>query len=83
MIGVQSRPQGPERFTVASVRDTGAGVGMLVVETIAKIRRAFSCEENLDLDELVADRAWEVLYVFAPVPIRSATGSPGSPIAIR
>jgi kynurenine formamidase len=40
-------------------------------------------QENLDLDELVADRAWEVLYVFAPVPIKGATGSPGSPIAIR
>jgi hypothetical protein len=40
-------------------------------------------QENLDLDELVADRAWEVLYVFAPVPIKGATGSSGSPIAIR
>jgi kynurenine formamidase len=40
-------------------------------------------QENLDLAELVADRAWEVLYVFAPVPIKGATGSPGSPIAIR
>ena len=40
-------------------------------------------QENLDLAELVADRAWEVLYIFAPVPIKGATGSPGSPIAIR
>jgi kynurenine formamidase len=39
--------------------------------------------ENLDLAELVGDRAWEVLYIFAPVPIKGATGSPGSPIAIR
>ena len=40
-------------------------------------------QENLNLDELVTDGAWEVLYVFAPVPIKGATGSPGSPIAIR
>ena len=31
---------------MASVRDTGAGVGMLVVETIAKIRRAFFVQEK-------------------------------------
>lgn len=40
-------------------------------------------QENLDLSALVADQAWEFLYVFAPVPIKGATGSPGSPIAIR
>jgi kynurenine formamidase len=40
-------------------------------------------QENLDLSGLVTDETWEFLYVFAPVPIKGATGSPGSPIAIR
>ena len=46
-------------------------------------RNGIFLQENLDLAELVADRAWEVLYIFAPVPIKGATVSPGSPIAIR
>jgi hypothetical protein len=32
--------------TVASVGDTGAGLGMLVVETIAKIRRAYFAQNK-------------------------------------
>jgi len=39
--------------------------------------------ENLDLSELARDRVWEFAYVFVPVPLKGATGSPGSPIAIR
>jgi kynurenine formamidase len=39
--------------------------------------------ENLTLDELAADRAYEFLYVFAPLRLKGATGSPGRPIAIR
>lgn len=31
---------------MASMRDMGAGIGMLVVETIAKIRRAFFVQEK-------------------------------------
>ncbi len=45
MISIQSGP--PERrFTLASMRDMGAEVGMLVVETIAKIRRAFFVQKK-------------------------------------
>ncbi len=39
--------------------------------------------ENLKLEELVADGVYEFLFVFAPVPFKGATGSPGRPIAIR
>ena len=39
--------------------------------------------ENLNLDALAADRVWEFAFVFAPVPIKGATGSPGNPIALR
>ena len=38
--------------------------------------------ENLVFDELLADRKYQFMYVFVPVPIKGATGSPGCPIAI-
>jgi kynurenine formamidase len=40
-------------------------------------------QENLHFEELVAERAWEFLFVFTPVRFKGATGSPGRPIAIR
>jgi kynurenine formamidase len=40
-------------------------------------------QENLNLDELARDRVYRFLYIFSPVPIAGATGSPGSPIAIK
>lgn len=39
--------------------------------------------ENLALDELARDSAWEFLFVFTPVRFKGATGSPGRPLAIR
>ncbi len=38
--------------------------------------------ENLDFDELIRDRAYEFVYIFAPVPLKGATGSAGTPIAV-
>jgi kynurenine formamidase len=38
--------------------------------------------ENLAFDELIADRKYQFVYVFAPVPIKGATGSAGTPIAV-
>jgi hypothetical protein len=39
--------------------------------------------ENLVLDELARDGAYEFLFVFTPVRFKGATGSPGRPLAIR
>lgn len=39
--------------------------------------------ENLDLDEIAADEVWEFAFMFSPLPLKGATGSPGNPIAIR
>lgn len=38
--------------------------------------------ENLDLSQLVADKAYEFLFVWAPLKIKGGTGSPGNPVAI-
>ncbi len=39
--------------------------------------------ENLDLAALAGDRAYEFAFIFAPLRLRGATGSPGNPIAVR
>ena len=39
--------------------------------------------ENLDLDELAAAGVHEFCFVFSPLLLKGATGSPGNPIAIR
>lgn len=38
--------------------------------------------ENLDLSQLVADKAYEFLFVWAPLKMKGATGSPGNPVAL-
>jgi kynurenine formamidase len=39
--------------------------------------------ENLDLEQLAADGVHEFCFVFSPLRLKGATGSPGNPIAIR
>jgi kynurenine formamidase len=46
-------------------------------------RRGIYNFENLDLAELAADEVYEFAFIFAPVKLKGATGSPGNPIAVR
>lgn len=39
--------------------------------------------ENLDLEVLSLDRVYEFAFVFAPLLLKGATGSPGNPIAVK
>ncbi|MGD0486477.1 MAG: cyclase family protein [Syntrophorhabdales bacterium] len=39
--------------------------------------------QNLDLRELAKDKVYEFLFVFSPIPLEGATGSPVSALAIR
>jgi kynurenine formamidase len=39
--------------------------------------------ENLDLEELARDKVTEFAFIFAPLRLKGATGSPGNPIAVR
>jgi len=38
--------------------------------------------ENLMFDDLIRDRKYQFVYIFCPAPIKGATGSNGSPIAV-
>ena len=39
--------------------------------------------ENLDLEELSAAQVHEFAFIYAPLRLKGATGSPGNPIAVR
>jgi kynurenine formamidase len=39
--------------------------------------------ENLDLEQLAADKVYEFAFIFSPLRLKGATGSPGNPIAVR
>jgi kynurenine formamidase len=39
--------------------------------------------EFMDFEALLADRVYDFMFVFAPLPLKGATGSPGRPLAIR
>lgn len=39
--------------------------------------------ENLDLRGLAAERVYEFMFIFTPLPFKGASGSPGRPLAIR
>ena len=39
--------------------------------------------ENLDLEEIAAAGVREFCFVFSPMRLKGATGSPGNPIAVR
>lgn len=39
--------------------------------------------ENLDLETIAKEKVYEFAFIFAPLRLRGATGSPGNPIAVR
>ena len=39
--------------------------------------------ENLDLEAMSRDKVYEFAFIFSPLRLKGATGSPGNPIAVR
>lgn len=39
--------------------------------------------ENLDLEALATDKVYEFAFIFAPLKLKGASGSPGNPIAVQ
>lgn len=52
------------------------------VHTELQAKHGILNHENLVFDELVADRKHQFVFIFVPAPIKGATGSNGSPIAV-
>ncbi|MFO0843579.1 MAG: cyclase family protein [Gemmataceae bacterium] len=53
------------------------------VHQLLLVRHGIYNLENLDLEELARDKVFEFAFVFAPLRLKGATGSPGNPIAVR
>lgn len=47
------------------------------------VRHGVHTLENLDLSELAKDKVYQFAFVFSPLRLKGATGSPGNPIAVR
>jgi kynurenine formamidase len=53
------------------------------VHQLLLVRHGIYNLENLDLEALARDRVYEFAFIFAPLRLKGATGSPGNPIAVR
>lgn len=53
------------------------------VHQVLLARNGIYIHENLITADLARDNVYEFAYVFAPLRLKGATGSPGNPIAIR
>jgi kynurenine formamidase len=60
----------------------GAGHTLLPVHRILLVKHGIHIIENLDLEQLAADRVYEFLFVCLPLKFVGATGSPVRPIAV-
>ena len=62
--------------------DSTTDVSMAVHEDVTLKHGIFNLEW-MRFRELLSDRAYEFLFVFTPLRLKGATGSPGRPLAIR
>jgi kynurenine formamidase len=60
----------------------GAGHAQLPVHRVLLVEHGVHILENLDLEQLAADRVYEFLFVCLPLKFVGATGSPVRPIAV-
>ncbi|MBI3411073.1 MAG: cyclase family protein [Planctomycetes bacterium] len=53
------------------------------VHQLLLVRNGIYNLENLNLEELARNNIYEFAFIFAPLPLKGASGSPGNPIAVR
>jgi kynurenine formamidase len=75
---------GADTWAVEAVGPGFGGESGEIFECHAQLmpRRGIWNLENLDLSQLVADKAYEFLFAWSPLKIKGGTGSPGNPIAM-
>lgn len=81
IVGKQPCVVGADCWAVEVVPNPNADLAFVVHNELIT-RNGIFLHENLDLSALAADRVYEFVYVFSPLRIKGATGSPGRPIAI-
>ena len=82
VIERQASMVGSDSWTTEVVPNPDPGLAFPVHQELIMKNGIFNLE-NLVLEELAVDGAYEFLFIFAPLPLVGATGSPGRPIAIR
>jgi len=75
---------GADTWAVEAVGKGAGGENAQPFECHIKLqtKRGIWNMENMDLTQLVADRAYEFLFVWSPLKMKGATGSPGNPVAL-
>jgi kynurenine formamidase len=73
---------GSDTWGVEVFPNPDASVGAPVHQLLLA-KNGIYLHENLDTSELARDSVFEFAYIFAPLRLKGATGSPGNPIAIR
>jgi len=75
---------GADSWPTEAVGPNSAGEGPQPFECHVKLqtKRGIWNIENLDLTQLVEDKAYEFLFVWSPLKLKGATGSPGNPVAL-
>ncbi len=75
---------GADTWAVEAVGKGGGGETVQPFECHIKLqtKRGIWNMENMDLTQLVADKAYEFLFVWSPLKMKGATGSPGNPVAL-
>lgn len=75
---------GADTWAVEAVGKGAGGENVQPFECHIKMqtKRGIWNIENLDLSQLVADKAYEFLFVWSPLKMKGATGSPGNPVAL-
>ena len=73
---------GADNWSVEVNPNPNAALGAPVHQLLLA-RNGIYLHENLNTADLARDGVYEFAYIFVPLPLKGATGSPGSPIAIR
>ena len=73
---------GADTWGVEVMPNPDAGLAAPVHQLLLA-RNGIYLHENLITADLARDNVYEFVYVFAPLRLKGATGSPGNPIAIR
>ncbi len=60
----------------------GAGHALLPVHRILLVEHGIHILENVNMEELAANRVYEFLFVCLPLKLAGGTGSPVRPIAV-
>lgn len=75
---------GADNWSMEAFEPAGTGErgDYLECHVVMQARHGIWNIENLDLSQLVRDKAYEFLFVWAPLKIKGGTGSPGNPMAL-